>query len=220
MRNHKCFGFFEDCEPVGSKLKTMPPTLRRFCLALSLLTAACSHRGRPAEAAPAVFKVRFDTSKGPIVVEVHRDWAPIGADRFYELVKAGFYDDARFFRIVKGFIVQFGINKDPQIEARWREQAIDDDPVRQGNTRATITFATRGPNTRTTQLFINLGNNQALDGQGFAPFGQVVQGMDLVDRLYDGYGEAPQQPRIELEGNHYLERDFPQLDFIKTAKLE
>jgi len=198
----------------------MPPTLRSLCLALFLLTVSCSQRGRPAEAAPAVFKVRFDTSKGPIVIEVHRDWAPIGADRFYELVKAGFYDDARFFRIVKGFTVQFGINKDPQIEAKWREQAIDDDPVRQGNTRGTVTFATRGPNTRTTQLFINLGNNQALDGQGFAPFGQVVQGMDLVDRLYDGYGEAPQQPRIELDGNHYLEHDFPQLDFIKTAKLE
>ncbi len=204
----------------------MAYTLSRFSVALLLLTTlACSHRdsGEAAPAnsgAPANFKVRFDTSKGPIVVEIHREWAPIAADRFRELVKAGFFDDARFFRIVKGFIVQFGINKDPQVEAKWREQAIDDDPVRQGNARGTITFATRGPNTRTTQLFINLGNNQALDGQGFAPFGQVVEGMDIVDSLYDGYGEAPQQPRIEMQGNQYLQSEFPQLDFIKTAKLE
>jgi len=198
----------------------MPHNLSRFSLALLLLTAAaCSHGTSPTPAAPD-FKVRFDTSKGPIVVVVHPGWAPKGADRFAELVKTGFFDDARFFRIVKGFIVQFGIAKDPQVEAKWREQALDDDPVRQGNTRGTITFATRGPNTRTTQLFINLGNNQGLDGQGFAPFGQVVEGMEIVDHLYDGYGEAPQQPRIETEGNHYLERDFPQLDFIKTAKVE
>ena len=205
---------------LGIKLETMSYTLRRLCLAILLLTPlGCAHRGS-GEAAPANFKVRFDTSKGPIVVEVHREWAPIGADRFYELVKAGFFDDARFFRIAKGFVVQFGINKDPQVEAKWRERAIDDDPVRQGNTRGTITFATRGPNTRTTQLFINLGNNQSLDGQGFAPFGQVVEGMEIVDGLYGGYGEAPQQPRIEMQGNSYLEREFPQLDFIKTAQVE
>ena len=202
----------------------MTPKLSRLCvtlcLAFFLVLSSCSQRGKPTEPSPQNFKVRFETNKGPVVVQIHREWAPIGADRFYELVKTGFFDDARFFRIVKGFIVQFGIHKDPEVEANWRAPPIDDDPVRQGNTRGTITFATRGPNTRTTQLFINLGNNQALDGQGFAPFGQIVEGMEIIDHLYDGYGEAPQQPRIEMEGNKYLEREFPNLDFIKTAKVE
>ena len=188
-------------------------------LALLLLTLSCGRRENPTETAPANFKVRLETNQGPVVIQVHRAWAPIGVDRFYELVKTGFFEDARFFRLAKGFVVQFGINKDPQVEAKWRDRAIDDDPVRQGNRRGTITFATRGPNTRTTQLFINLGNNQGLDGQGFAPFGEVIEGMDVVDRFYAGYGEAPQQPLIESQGNPYLQSQFPKLDYIKTASI-
>src|SRR5215469_4702291 len=142
------------------------------------------------EQAPATYKVKFDTSKGPFVVEVHRDWAPLGADRFYNLVKNGFYDNARFFRVISGFMVQFGINADPAISARWRSARINDDPVKKSNSRGMMTFATAGPNTRTTQVFINYANNAALDGQGFAPFGQVVSGMNVVDALYSGYGEG------------------------------
>ena len=142
------------------------------------------------EQAPATYKVQFDTSKGPFVVEVHRDWAPNGADRFYNLVKNGFYDNVRFFRVVSGFMVQFGINGDPKLSAVWREARIKDDPVKQSNTRGTITFATAGPDTRTTQVFINFADNAALDRQGFAPFGKVVSGMNVVDQLYSGYGEG------------------------------
>ena len=150
------------------------------------------------EQAPAVYKAKFDTSKGRFVVEVHRDWAPNGADRFYNLVKNGFYNDARFFRVIDGFMVQFGINGDPKISAVWRDANIKDDPVKQSNTRGMITFATAGPNTRTTQVFINFGDNAALDGQGFSPFGKVVSGMEVVDSLYAGYGEgAPERPRPE-----------------------
>ena len=140
--------------------------------------------GNPAalrEQAPPVYKVDFDTSKGPFVIEVHRDWAPNGADRFYNLVKNGFYNDARFFRVVEGFMVQFGINGDPRLSAVWREARIKDDPVRISNKRTFVTFATAGPNTRTTQVFISYGDNSNLDGQGFAPFGQVVSGMKVVE---------------------------------------
>jgi peptidyl-prolyl cis-trans isomerase A (cyclophilin A) len=178
------------------------------------------------EQAPATYKVKFDTSKGAFVVEVHRDWAPNGADRFYNLVKNGFYDNTRFFRVIAGFMVQFGINGDPKVSALWREARIPDDPVRQGNARGMITFATAGPNTRTTQVFINFGNNPMLDHQGFAPFGQVVSGMDVVDALFSGYGEGapggrgPEQGRIQNEGNAYLTKDFAQLDYIKKATIE
>ncbi len=175
--------------------------------------------------APAAYKVKFDTSKGPFVIEVHRDWAPLGADRFYNLVKNGFYNDARFFRVITGFMVQFGINADPRLAAVWREAAINDDPVSKSNARGMITFATRGPNTRTTQVFINYGNNARLDTGGFAPFGQVVSGMDVVDALYSGYGEGaprgsgPEQSRLQSEGNAYLNKEFPKLDYIKTATI-
>ncbi len=177
------------------------------------------------EQAPATYKVKFDTSKGPFVVEVHRDWAPLGADRFYNLVKNGFYDNARFFRVISGFMVQFGINGDPAISARWRGARIGDDPVKQSNSRGFITFATAGPNTRTTQVFINYANNSGLDGQGFAPFGRVVSGMNVVDALYSGYGEGapsgagPEQGRVQSEGNAYLTSQFPKLDFIKSATI-
>jgi peptidyl-prolyl cis-trans isomerase A (cyclophilin A) len=175
--------------------------------------------------APAVYQAKFDTSKGTFVIEVHRDWAPIGADRFYNLVKNGFYDNARFFRVIEGFMVQFGINGDPKVAAAWRDADIKDDAVKQSNARGTITFATAGPNTRTTQVFINFADNAPLDGQGFAPFGKVVSGMEVVDSLYAGYGEGapngngPDQGRVQGQGNAYLEQDFPKLDFIKAATV-
>src|ERR1700688_1980633 len=136
------------------------------------------------EQAPASYKVKFDTTKGAFVIQVTRAWAPHGADRFYNLVKNGFYDNVRFFRVISGFMVQFGINGDPQLSGRWREARIRDDAVKQSNTRGMVTFATAGPNTRTTQVFINFGDNNRLDGMGFAPFGQIVSGMNVVDALY------------------------------------
>jgi peptidyl-prolyl cis-trans isomerase A (cyclophilin A) len=178
------------------------------------------------EKAPAVYKAKFDTSKGNFVVEVHRDWAPNGADRFYNLVKNGYYNDARFFRVLEGFMVQFGINGDPNIAAAWRDANIKDDPVKQSNQSGTVTFATAGPNTRTTQVFINFGDNAGLDGQGFSPFGKVVSGMDVVAALYGGYGEGapkghgPNQGIVQSMGNAYLEKAFPKLDYIKTATIE
>jgi peptidyl-prolyl cis-trans isomerase A (cyclophilin A) len=177
------------------------------------------------EKAPAVYQAKFDTSKGSFVIEVHRDWAPNGADRFYNLVKNGFYNDARFFRVLDGFMAQFGINGNPEVSAVWRDSNIKDDAVKQSNTRGTVTFATAGPNTRTTQVFINFGDNAGLDGQGFSPFGKVVSGMDVVDSLYSGYGEGapngegPDQGRLQAYGNAYLQKSFPKLDYIKTATI-
>jgi len=178
------------------------------------------------EKAPATYKARFDTSKGALVIDVRRDWAPNGADRFYNLVKNGFYDDTRFFRVVGGFMVQFGINGDPKISAQWRTATIKDDPVKQSNKRGTITFATSGPDSRTSQVFINFADNSGLDGQGFSPFGQVTTGMNIVDSLFSGYGEGaprgrgPDQGRIQREGNAYLTKDFPNLDYVKKATIE
>jgi peptidyl-prolyl cis-trans isomerase A (cyclophilin A) len=175
--------------------------------------------------APAVYKAKFDTSKGTFVVEVNRDWAPNGADRFYNLVSNGFYDNARFFRVIDGFMVQFGINGDPNLSAVWRNANIKDDPVKQSNARGTVTFATAGPNTRTTQVFINFGDNAGLDGQGFSPFGKVVSGMEVVDSLYSGYGEGaphgngPDQGGIQQYGNAYLQKSFPKLDYIEKATI-
>ena len=177
------------------------------------------------EKAPATYKVRFDTSKGAFVIQVHRAWAPHGADRFYNLVKHGFYNNDRFFRVISGFMVQFGINGDPRVSAHWMDANIPDDPVKMSNKRGTITFATAGPNTRTTQVFINFADNTALDGQGFAPFGQVVSGMNVVDSLYAQYGEGaprgngPNQGRIQSQGNAYLIKDFPRMDYVKKASI-
>ncbi len=171
------------------------------------------------EQAPAVYKAAFDTSAGNFVVEVHRDWAPKGADRFYNLVKNGFYDDCRFFRVVPGFMVQFGINGAPAIQRVWRDANITDDPVKQSNKRGYITFATAGKNTRTTQVFINFADNAGLDSQGFAPFGKVVTGMNVVDKIYAGDGEKPEQGYIQQQGNAYLAKNFPKLDYIKTATI-
>jgi peptidyl-prolyl cis-trans isomerase A (cyclophilin A) len=176
--------------------------------------------------APAQYRVRFETSKGNFVVEVDRSLAPNGADRFYQLVSEGFYDDVRFFRVMSGFMAQFGINGDPAVTARWRAMPIQDDPVRGSNTRGTVTFAmTQQRNSRTTQIFINLVDNVNLDASGFAPFGRVVEGMEVVDQLYSGYGEGaprgagPDQSRIVAEGNAYLTRDFPQLDYVMRATV-
>lgn len=175
--------------------------------------------------APDAFKVRFDTSEGPFVIQVQRAWAPQGADRFYNLVQIGFFNDARFFRVVDRFMVQFGLSGHPQVNSAWREANLNDDPVKQSNTRGRISFATAGPNTRTTQMFINFVDNSKLDGMGFAPFGEVVEGMDVVDKLYKGYGEGapqgrgPSQGRIQVEGNAYLVRQFPELDYISGASV-
>jgi peptidyl-prolyl cis-trans isomerase A (cyclophilin A) len=172
------------------------------------------------EQAPASYKVRFDTSKGPFVVEVHRDWAPNGADRFYNLVKNGFYDETRFFRVVPDFMVQFGINGDPAVQSVWRTANIKDDPVKQSNKKGYITFANAGPNTRSTQVFINFKDNAFLDRQPFPPFGEVTSGMDVVAKITSEYGEKPNQGAIQAEGNAYLNKEFPKLDFIKTATIQ
>lgn len=175
--------------------------------------------------APDVFLAEFITTKGTFIVAVRRQWAPKGADRFYNLVRHGFYDEARFFRVIAGFMAQFGLPADPQVTKQWKDAKLTDDPVIESNTRGTVSFATAGPNTRTTQLFINYRDNSRLDAMGFAPFGKVIRGMDVVDQLYADYGEGapagkgPSQKRIQEEGNAYLERDFPKLDFIKRAGL-
>ena len=167
------------------------------------------------EQAPATYKAKFETSKGVFVIQVTRAWAPQGADRFYNLVRNGFFDDVRFFRVISGFMVQFGISGNPALSAKWRDADIRDDRVTQSNKRGMITFATAGPNTRTTQVFINFADNSMLDGQGFAPFGKVETGMNVVDALYAGYGEGaprgagPDQTRLQMEGNAYLAKDFP-----------
>jgi len=205
-----------------------------FAAAIASAAVAVAEQGAAAlknpaglkETAPATFKANFDTSVGTFVVEVHRDWAPQGADRFYNLVKNGFYDGARFFRVIPGFMVQFGIAGDPSISTAWRAARIPDDPVKQSNKRGYITFAHAGPNTRTTQVFINFGDNASLDAQGFPPFGQVATGgMAVVDKINGEYGEGaprgrgPDQGRVQTEGNAYLMKDFPKLDYIKKATI-
>jgi len=179
------------------------------------------------ETAPETYRAKFTTTKGAFVIEVTRAWAPHGADRFYNLVKNGYYDGGSFFRVVYGFMVQWGIHGDPALNSVWSVARIPDDPVTQKNLRGTVTFATAGPGTRTTQVFINYADkNTSLDSQGFAPFGKVVEGMDVVNRLFSGYGEAapqghgPDQNRIQKEGNAYLAKSFPKLDSIKTATIE
>jgi peptidyl-prolyl cis-trans isomerase A (cyclophilin A) len=169
--------------------------------------------------APETFQVKFTTTKGDFVVDVTRAWAPIGADRFYNLVKHGYFTDAAFFRVVPGFIVQFGLSADPAVNKVWRDANIKDDKVTQSNAPGTITFATAGPNTRTTQLFINFGNNTFLDSQGFSPFGKVSGGMDVVQKIYSGYGEKPDQGAITSQGKAYTDKNFPNLDSIKSATI-
>jgi peptidyl-prolyl cis-trans isomerase A (cyclophilin A) len=177
------------------------------------------------ERAPETFKAQFDTTKGKFTVEVTRSLSPNGADRFYNLVRSGYFTDIAFFRVIPGFMCQFGIHGDPNVSAKWRDANIADDPVKGSNTRGTITFATAGPGTRTTQLFINFADNVGLDGQGFSPFGKVTDGMDVVDKINSEYGEGapggngPNQGRIQMEGNAYLKKEFPNLDYIKSATI-
>ena len=172
--------------------------------------------------APETFKAKFETSKGMIVVEVHREWSPHGADRFYNLVKNGYYDGVKFFRVVPNFVVQWGIHGDPAIATKWLQAKLPDDAVKQSNKRGFVTYAMGGPNSRSVQLFVNLVDNSRLDGMGFAPFGQVTEGMDVVDKLYGGYGEGltKLQGRIAEEGNAFLEKNYPQLDSIVKATIE
>jgi peptidyl-prolyl cis-trans isomerase A (cyclophilin A) len=210
-------------------------TRSRYCLLLTVAGLFCgcsepssSGPSAPAkmEHAPAVYKVKFETSKGDFVVQINKEWAPLGAERFYQLVQSGFYDKARFFRVLPGFMVQFGINADPKTSALWQNMVIPDDPVKQSNTRGRITFATSGPGSRTTQVFINYANNARLDATGFSPFGEVLGGMEVVDSLYSGYGEGypkgngPRQDLMQTQGNPYLEQSFPRLDYIKKASLQ
>ncbi len=197
-----------------------------FSVTHALAQSALDNPAALREQAPATYKAKLDTSKGAFVVEVTRAWAPKGADRFYNLVKNGFYNDVRFFRVISGFMVQFGINGDPGTMARWRTAQIGDDPVTQSNKRGTITFAMAGPNTRTSQVFINFADNTNLDGMGFAPFGRVVSGMNVVDALNAEYGEGaprgrgPDQSRLQNEGNAYLSKEFGRMDYIKKATIE
>src|SRR3989454_9444935 len=201
-------------------------------LVSTIAALACTRRDAPPRApqretvappapppTPDSFLVALTTSRGPIAVVVHRSWAPHGADRFYALVHGGFYDGARFFRVVRGFVVQFGLPADPQLGRAWSAQVIPDDPVRQPNRRGTVAFASAGPNTRTTQVFINLADNLRLDALGFAPIGQVEERLGMVDSLYAQYGERPSQDSIRLQGDAYLTRAYPNLDRIRTATI-
>lgn len=196
-------------------------------IAAAALVASCGgKKSAQMETAPSQYRVRMQTSKGDVVILVHRDWSPIGADHFYELTKLHFYDGTRFFRCLPGFIVQWGINGDPDVNKTWREIAIRDDPSKVSNKPGTVVFAMAGPNSRTTQLFVNLGDNSAaLDPQGFTPFGEVIQGMDNIANVYMEYGEGPpsgsgpNQAAIADIGNPYLEEHFPKLDYVKTARI-
>jgi peptidyl-prolyl cis-trans isomerase A (cyclophilin A) len=208
--------------------------VRSLCACFLLLLAACStppeNKPAPAPAKPAptpdLFRVNLETSKGAVVLEITRAWAPHGADRFYELVKNGYYDGDRFYRVVPRFVVQFGINGDPKLSQLWSSFRIPDDPVKQKNRKATLTFATSGPGARTTQVFVNMRDNLSLDHQGFAPIGRVAEGMDVLEGLYGGYGDMP--PRgsgpdgveIERQGHVYLENHFPRLDYIVKATVQ
>lgn len=192
---------------------------RPFLALATIAVSAFSCAAQTPAVTPAVYRVKFETSKGDFTIEVNKAWAPLGAARFYRLVEQKVYDNARFFRVIGGFMVQFGIPADPAVAAVWANKNLRDDKVTQSNTRGMVTYAMAGPNTRTTQVFINFGNNASLDSQGFAPFGKVVEGMAVVDSLYSGYGEAPDQDKIQHQGNKYLQASFPKLDYIKTARV-
>ncbi|HQP36518.1 MAG TPA: peptidylprolyl isomerase [Polyangiaceae bacterium] len=178
---------------------------------------------KPADAkekAPAKYKVKFATTKGDFVVEVSRDWAPLGADRFYNLVKIGFFTDVAFFRVVENFVVQFGLHGSPEVNTVWRQAQIKDDPqTKQSNLKGTLTFAKAGPDTRTTQLFVNFKDNDRLDKMGFPPFGKVVEGMSVIESINKEYGESPNQAQIQSQGNAYLKANFPRLDYVKSATI-
>ena len=193
-----------------------------FLAASATLVAACGKKDAEEKHAPAQYKVRMKTTKGDVVMLVHRDWSPLGADHFYELVKMGFYNENAFFRTVPNFIVQWGINGDPKVNKDWSEITIRDDPPKVSNKIGTVVFAkTSEPNSRTTQLFINLGDNSAtLDPQGFTPFGEIIQGMDSIMHINMEYGEQPSQAAIADIGTPYLEEHFPRLDYLKKTAIE
>ncbi len=197
--------------------------VRVLLVSLALVLGACGGDSEPtpdAGEAGDSFSVEFQTSAGEFVIDVTPAWSPLGAARFRELVEAEFYDDCRFFRVVPGFVVQFGMNGDPVVNAQWSSMPIDDDPVVESNLRGLVTFAkSSSPDSRTTQLFINYGDNSFLDSMGFSPFGVVRTGLDSVDAINDEYGEAPSQVQIESDGNVYLDANFPNLDFITTARI-
>ena len=203
--------------------RTMFAAVGMLAAAVALSGQASDKLKNPAaltEQAPAVYKAAFDTSVGKFVIEVRRAWAPGGADRSYNLVKNGFFDEARFFRVVPNFMVQFGINADPAVAAAWQNTNIKDDPATgKSNTKGMVSFATRGKDTRTTQIFINFKDNGFLDSQGFAPFGEVTSGMEVVEKITSQYGEKPNQGSIQSQGNAYLNAQFPKLDYVKTATI-
>lgn len=195
-------------------------------IAATGLSVSCGKKTAETQPAPAQYKVRLSTTKGDVLILVHRDWSPLGADRFYELTKLGFFDGDRFFRALPGFIVQWGMNGDPKLNKQWSDASIRDDPPKVSNKIGTVTFAKTGePDSRSTQLFVNLADNSKLDAQGFTPFGEVIQGLDNIANVYAGYGEGapagsgPDQGSIASSGNSYLEEHFPKLDYIKTARI-
>lgn len=210
-------------------------------VALQLIPVACKEKAPPAPpqeaavptppatpaeaASPDSFRVKFATTKGDFTVQVNRAWAPKGADRFYRLVNEGYFKDVRFFRVLPGFMAQFGLSGNPALNAKFDTLRIADDPVKQSNKRGMLTFATAGPNTRSNQFFINYADNASLDVQGFSPIGRVIDGMKVVDAMYGGYGEGapngagPSQDSITQKGNEYLQRAFPKLDYIKSATI-
>ncbi len=199
-------------------------TVARMLLVLSLVVSSgirlMADEPAAADQAPEIYKVLFETSKGNFTVEVHREWAPNGADRFHKLVETGFYDDCRFFRVLPDFMVQWGINGDPEVQKNWVKVNIKDDRVIKSNKRGFITYAKSSQrDSRTSQVFINYADNSRLDADGFAPFGQVVDGMDVVDAINAQYREQPDQSLVQENGNAYLNKNFPKLDFIKKASI-
>ena len=202
----------------------MHRTPQIFCLSLLalatlLIPGLMTVAEEETEKAPEEFKVKFETSCGTFTLDVHRKYAPLGVDQFHKAIKEGFYDECRFFRVVPDFVVQFGINGDPKVQKKWRDSPIKDDPVTASNVRGSVCYATAGANTRTTQLFINLGDNSRLDKMGFAPFGKVTEGIEVVDKITSQYGQRPNQGLIQSRGNEYLKEDFPKLDYIKKATI-
>ena len=207
----------------GIALAQTPPAPKKAApaapkKAVSAAAPDLLHPGTLKAKAPDVYKVKFTTTKGDVIIQVNRVWAPIGADRFYNLVRGGFFKDAAFFRTIPNFMTQFGIPARPDVAAAWEHADLIDDRVTQSNKRGMVTFAkTSLPNSRSTQIFINYSDNVFLDPQGFAPFGQVIQGMDVVDKFFSGYGDTPDQGRITAQGKAYLDRSFPNLDRIVNA---
>jgi peptidyl-prolyl cis-trans isomerase A (cyclophilin A) len=205
----------------------MRNSLRGAAAVLLFVLAGCGGSPPAAKETPApakkpprdVYRVKFETTAGNFTVEVTRAWAPFGADRFYELVQEKFFDDARFYRVIRRYIAQFGVPADPAAAEKWRGRRLVDDPPKEKNRRGTLAFAQSGPNTRTTHVFVNLADNSRLDSQGFVPFGRVVEGIETIDKITFLYGETANDPKIEAQGQAYLKSIYPRLDYIKAARL-